>query len=37
MKARRVDAVRKYCGDDFEKYLKTVSDHIPVMMEIELK
>lgn len=37
MKAKRVDAVRKYCGDDFERYLKTVSDHIPVMMEIELK
>lgn len=37
MKVRRVDAVRKYCGDDFEKYLKTVSDHIPIMMEIELK
>lgn len=37
MKARRVDAVRKYCRDDFDKYLKTVSDHIPIMMEIELK
>lgn len=37
MNVRRIDAVRKYCGDDFEKYLKTVSDHIPIMMEIELK
>lgn len=37
MRVRRVDAVRKYCGDDFEKYLKTVSDHIPILMEIELK
>lgn len=37
IQARRIDAVRKYCGDDFEKYLKTVSDHIPIMMEIELK
>lgn len=37
MKVKRVDAVRKYCAYDFEKYLKTVSDHIPVMMEIELK
>ncbi len=34
---RRVDAVRKYCEDDFEEYLKTVSDHVPVLMEIELK
>ena len=37
MKVKRIDAVRKYCEDDFEKYLKTVSDHIPIMMEIELK
>lgn len=37
MNVKRVDAVRKYCGDDFDKYLKTVSDHIPVLMEIELK
>lgn len=37
MKVRRVDAVRKYCGDSFEKYYKTVSDHIPIMMEIDLK
>ena len=37
MKAKRVDAVRKYCNDDFEQYLKTVSDHIPIMMELELK
>jgi len=37
MNVKRVDAVRKYCGDDFEKYLKTVSDHIPVLMEIDLK
>lgn len=37
MKVKRIDAVRKYCDDDFEKYLKTVSDHIPIMMEIELR
>ena len=37
MNARRIDAVRKYCNDDFEKYSKTVSDHIPIMMEIEFK
>lgn len=34
---KRIDAVRDYCNDDFEKYLKTVSDHIPILMEIELK
>lgn len=37
MKVHRVDAVRKYCNDDFKQYLKKVSDHIPIMMEIELK
>lgn len=35
--AKRIDAVRKYCADDFEQYYKTVSDHIPVVMNIELK
>ena len=37
VKAKRIDAVRKYCNDDFEQYYKTVSDHIPVIMNIELK
>lgn len=37
MSARRVDAVRRYCGADFDKYLRTVSDHIPIMMEIEIR
>lgn len=37
MKARRIDAVRKYCNDDFDKYNRTISDHIPIMMEIEIK
>lgn len=35
-KPRRVDAVRKYCGDDFEKYFKTISDHIPIVMELKI-
>lgn len=33
----RVDSVRKYCGDDFEKHRKEVSDHVPVSMEINFK
>ncbi len=33
---RRVDAVRKYEGDDAEKYKKEVSDHLPIMLSIEL-
>lgn len=40
---RITDAVTRYCkpeaGDyecDFEKYYKTVSDHIPIMMEVDI-
>ena len=36
-KVKRVNAVREYCGNDPEKYIKTVSDHVPIMMEINLK
>ena len=37
VKVKRIDAVNKYCGGNFEKYFKTVSDHVPIMMEIELR
>ncbi len=37
MKVRRVDAVRKYCNDDFAEYHSKVSDHIPILMDIEFK
>jgi len=30
----RIDAVNKYFRGDFEKYRKTVSDHVPVLIEI---
>lgn len=33
---RRIDAVRTYCGDDFEEYFKKVSDHIPIVMELQI-
>lgn len=33
---RRVDAIRKYEGDDAEKYKKEISDHLPVMLSMEL-
>lgn len=33
---RRIDAVRDYCADDFKLYRKTVSDHIPIVVELEL-
>lgn len=34
--ARRVDAVRDYCGQDYEKYYKTISDHVPIVLSITL-
>lgn len=37
IRIRRIDAVRRYCNDDFEKYFYAVSDHIPIIMEIELR
>lgn len=37
MKVKRVDAVRKYCESNIEEYRKKVSDHVPIMMEIELR
>jgi exonuclease III len=30
----RVDAVNKYFGGNYEKYYETVSDHVPVVLEI---
>lgn len=36
VKCRRVDAVRSYYGDDFELYRKEISDHIPIIFELDL-
>jgi endonuclease/exonuclease/phosphatase family metal-dependent hydrolase len=33
----RVDAVFKYCDDDFEKYHATISDHVPISMTVDLR
>lgn len=33
---KRIDAVRQYCNDDFEEYYKTISDHIPIVMELKI-
>ena len=32
----RIDAVRKYCNDDFELYHKEISDHIPIVLELSI-
>lgn len=34
---KRIDAVATYCGGNFETYFKTVSDHVPIVMEMSLK
>ena len=31
---RRIDAVRKYYGDDFEAYRRLISDHVPIVIDI---
>lgn len=31
-----IDVVSKYCGGDFVYYQKNISDHIPVVIEIEI-
>lgn len=33
----RVNAVEKYYDGDYEKYRKNVSDHVPVMLELNLR
>lgn len=33
---RRIDAVRIYCNDDYEEYFKKISDHIPIIMELQI-
>ncbi len=37
IRARRIDAVRKYYKDDFKKYREQVSDHVPIIMTVDLK
>ncbi len=34
---RHIDAVQEYTGNDFALYRRTVSDHIPIVMEIDIK
>lgn len=36
-KARRIDTVRKYCKDDFERHRREVSDHIPISLTVDLR
>ena len=33
-KSNRIDAVKKYCDDNFEEYQTKISDHVPVSLEI---
>lgn len=36
VKSQKVDSVRKYCNDDFERHRKEVSDHVPISLNLEL-
>lgn len=33
----RVEAIKKYCNDDYEKYAKEVSDHLPICMSLDIR
>lgn len=33
---RTIDAVSKYCGGDYSYYYNHISDHLPVLLEIEI-
>lgn len=36
LESNRIDTVKKYYGGDFEKHKKEISDHVPIVMEIDL-
>lgn len=36
VKAKRIDTVRKYEGDDFAKHRREISDHVPVVLNLNL-
>ena len=36
-KVKRIDTVQKYCDSDFRKHLEVISDHVPIMMLLDLK
>ncbi len=31
-----IDAIYKYCGGDNDYYWKNISDHLPILMEVEI-
>ena len=31
-----IEAVHKYCNNDLDYYRKNISDHLPIVMELEL-
>jgi|LFRM01.1.fsa_nt_gb endonuclease/exonuclease/phosphatase family metal-dependent hydrolase len=35
-KCEKIDSVQKYCGGDFKEHKEKVSDHVPIVMEIDL-
>lgn len=37
VKCSRVDSVGQYCGGDFKRHRWKISDHVPVLMKLDLK
>ena len=33
----RINTVKDYCNDDYELHRKTVSDHVPIALKLNLK
>jgi len=37
VQCRKVDAIKKYCDEDYERYKKEVSDHLPISMDLNIR
>ena len=37
VKTKKIDTVRKYCHDDFAAHRKTISDHVPISLSLNLR
>ena len=34
---KKIDTVKKYCKNDYEEHIKTISDHVPIQMDFDIK
>lgn len=37
LNVKRIEAVKKYYGDDFDLYRKEVSDHLPIVLDLDFR